>query len=377
MKGKSGETEGDRHVKTQGEAQATASMAAELERLRAENARLNAFFGNASDAFIVLDERRKILQMNEAATQLTGFQFGEGLHCGDVFMCRDEEGTALRDELCFGRCSFENKKSHPYVEMLLTHRDGTAFPVSVSYSYIPLPDGRENLLMVMRDLTIKKRLEQEQLAKNELEITLKERERLSRDLHDGLVQSLAFLGLKSKMAYSQLENGNGERALQSMEEIKSVIQESYSEIRQALYDLRTPITEDVVGYLMEYAQNFTLQTKIEATCVADENFPKFNNARTSIHVLKVVQEAMNNVRKHAQATAVAIHLHDRPAEVEIEIKDNGRGFDIQNPREDGVVHYGLTTMEERMHLIGGRVKVETEPGQGTRVSLFLRKDLLV
>lgn len=347
----------------------------ELERLRSENARLSAFFGYASDAFIVLNSNRKIIEMNEAAMELTGYINGQGMHCGDLFKCHDEQGRALRDELCFGSCTLNDEKSLPYTEMILRHPAGHSYHVSVSYSYIPVANGDVFLLMVMRDLTTKKRLEQELMVKNELEITLKERERLSRDLHDGLVQSLAFLGLKSKMALSQLDSEQVTRARNSVEEITSVVQESYSEVRQALYDLRTPATEDLAGYLGDYLQNFTLQTKIENSMEVADDFPKCHNQRTSIHVLKVVQEAIANVRKHAKATHVTLRLLTCDHEVLIMIDDNGQGFEVGKPTNDGIVHYGLTTMGERMHLIGGRIEVQSEPGQGTKISLYLNQQL--
>jgi len=346
-------------------------LEAEVARLRAENAKLSSFYHHASDAFIVLDEQRTIVAMNDAARRLTGFEHGEGLHCGDLFRCHDEQGNQLRDTLCFGRCTLELEASTPYVEMMLKHRDGHPYSVSVSYSFIPSETGRPHLLMVLRDLTVKKRLEQEQLAKNELEITLKERERLSRDLHDGLVQCLAFLGLKAKLAINQMESTSYERVKDSLNEMADVLNESYSEVRQALYDLRTPITADLASYLDEYLQNFTLQTRIETELHTDEQFPSCHNARTSIHVLKVVQEALTNVRKHSAATRVSVQLTREGETVRIAICDNGRGFEVGQPSDDGLVHYGLTTMEERMQLIGGHINVRSQMGAGTEVVLVL------
>ena len=326
------------------------NMQQELEALRAENARLSAFFGYASDAFIVLDSQRRIVEMNQAAMDLTGYTTGRGLHCGDLFKCRDEQGRALRDELCFGSCSLHNQESLPYTEMVLQHAAGHTYHVTVSYSYIPMANGEVYLLMVMRDLTLKKRLEQELLTKNELEITLKERERLSRDLHDGLVQSLAFLGLKSKMALSQLDSEQYQRARNSVDEITSVVQESYSEVRQALYDLRTPATEDLRPICANIYKMSPCKPKIENKVETDESFPKCTNPRTAIHVLKAVQEAIANTRKTRARYTGDRALATRGHEALIEIEDNGRGFEVGSPATDGIVHYGLTTMEERMQL---------------------------
>jgi len=201
--------------------------------------------------------------------------------------------------------------------------------------------------------------------------TLTERERIAREIHDSLAQVLTYVHTKSQAVGELLRRGDLETATAQLEQLTETAFEVYADVREAILGLRTTVgrDRDLFSALEEYLQRFTEQSGIQVTLEVTpgpEAFPF--RPECEIQLLRIVQEALTNVRKHAYATQAWIRFAVNGPWAVVTIEDNGRGFDPDHPRRSPWPCFGLQTMRERAEAIGGSLEVESRPGQGTQVT---------
>jgi len=199
---------------------------------------------------------------------------------------------------------------------------------------------------------------------------LEERYRLSREMHDGLAQTLSALGWQLDHLKMLLERGEREQMAQELTDTRQMVREAYMDVREAIDGLRLAVDHPggLAAALAEYVADFEKRTGIIASFEADaEQYPL--SPQAGLHLLRIVQEGLTNVRKHAAAHHVWVRLVRVGDQVELTIADDGKGFDPHLPR--GRHHVGLASIRERVHSLGGVLTLATSPGQGTRITVVV------
>jgi signal transduction histidine kinase len=196
---------------------------------------------------------------------------------------------------------------------------------------------------------------------------LEERAHLSRELHDGLAQNLWFAKLKvgrlSALPDLGLEAGG------LVEDLEGAIDAGLAEAHQAVYALRVsgeptgPLWDVIARYVGDFADRFGLRAEVECPSGRSGLCP-----RAEAELLRVAQEALNNVRRHADATVVRVRATVEDGRLELLVGDNGCGF---NPDAVGDRAYGVASMRERIALIGGELHIDSRPLDGTRVRMVV------
>lgn len=323
-----------------------------------------ALFQHASEGFVLLDAHRQILWMNPAAVELTGFTQGCGVHCGTLFHCHSDSANPLGNEGCFGNHALLTRKP-VNAELNIITKTGQTVSAAVEYSYIPAEDGQEYLLMSIRNISDRKRLEKERRQREALHYTLQERERLARDLHDGVVQDIAYANMQMKMLLEDATPAQ-QPDLSVLARLSQVLDESYVELRQALYDLTFRLKEDLPSYIRNYLQEYETRTGLKShfTILGQ---PLAVDVEISSQVAKVLQEALTNIRKHARAESIQVFLayHPQGQSLQLKVRDDGQGFDPEQQSLAG--HYGLRSMQARCELLGGSLVIDSSIGAGTTV----------
>jgi signal transduction histidine kinase len=193
--------------------------------------------------------------------------------------------------------------------------------------------------------------------------TLEERARLARELHDGLSQDLWFAKLKHERLMRQVPPEARELAT----EVTQALDAAITEAKQAVATMRAGAGRDrpLHELLAEAVEDFGERSGLRADFSAAD-LPASLPARTQAEVLRVLQEALTNVRKHADATVVRVNAELADQTLQLRVVDNGRGFRPEETSGDGM---GLQGMRERARLMGGELLVISEPSGGTRVQL--------
>lgn len=201
--------------------------------------------------------------------------------------------------------------------------------------------------------------------------TLEERERLGRELHDGLAQVLGYLHLKNHRAAGLLSSGEIAAVEAELGEMHEATQEALKEVRRSIFGLRTTLTPDIgiLSALTRYIQRFSQQSGINTQLVVGSDVTMELGPAAEIQLLRIVQEALTNTEKHAQANRAWVRLEIDDEAAVISIEDDGRGFDLEGIDRDG--HYGVHTMRERAECVEGHFEILTGMGQGTRVVVRL------
>ena len=198
-----------------------------------------------------------------------------------------------------------------------------------------------------------------------------ERERIAREMHDSLGQVLGFVNLKARVAADLINRGQAAVAAEELEQMRTAVQEAYQEVRQAILSLRaTAPGRGLVASLREYIQRLREQSGLDVRLEAGENlrFPPAVEAQ----VIRIVQEALTNVRKHARASAVTVRFAPDPGDgTVVTVSDDGQGFDLASVEAGRGARFGLLTMRERAESIGGTLSIESAPGRGTTVRLWI------
>jgi two-component system nitrate/nitrite sensor histidine kinase NarX len=200
-----------------------------------------------------------------------------------------------------------------------------------------------------------------------------ERGLLARELHDSIAQSLASLHIQAQLMRRAMARDDRPRMSEVLAEIELGLQESHGDVRELLVHFRTRTnTEDIEAALQVTLSKFERQSGVPATLtVHGYGLPLPSDVQ--VQALHVVQEALSNVRKHAQATHVRLDVWKQPV-WRFQVRDDGLGFnapggDAGSP--DGDTHVGLHIMRERAQRMGARLELSTEPGQGTTMTLTL------
>jgi nitrate/nitrite-specific signal transduction histidine kinase len=195
---------------------------------------------------------------------------------------------------------------------------------------------------------------------------MEERNRLARDLHDSVTQSLYGVTLFAEAAERLLMAGDVGLAADHIQELRLTAQESLREMRLLIFELRPLI-------LGEHGLAAALQVRLESvegrsgleTVLEVEGEDHRLPAEIEGGLYRIAQEALNNALKHAQAHQVKVYLRWEPSPIVLEISDDGAGFDLATIRQQGGL--GLPGMEERATQLGCRLSIQSQPGQGTRV----------
>ncbi|HSP54050.1 MAG TPA: GAF domain-containing sensor histidine kinase [Dehalococcoidia bacterium] len=231
----------------------------------------------------------------------------------------------------------------------------------------------QRLLDAMADLAAIAVQKATLLQKERQVAVLEERERLSREMHDSLAQVLGYLHLKAQDTQRALKRDDLPKVGEELEDMAAVAHEAYADVREAIIGLRAPVMPDggVTATLRDYLAKYSRRANIHAELVVEGDWrPRFS-PDVAVQLVRVVQEALTNVRKHANAEWARVRIGRSQGEAAIVVEDNGCGFNTDLLRETDVLSFGLRTMRERVERVGGRFAVDSVPGEGTRVQIFL------
>ncbi|OGO07447.1 MAG: hypothetical protein A3K46_03420 [Chloroflexi bacterium RBG_13_60_9] len=199
---------------------------------------------------------------------------------------------------------------------------------------------------------------------------LEERQRLAQNLHDAVNQSLFSAGLIAEVL-PRLWERDQEEARRSLEDLRRLTRGALAEMRVLLAELRpSTLTDGDLGDLLRLLSNaFTGRTNIPVTLSVNGEHTLPTD--TQVVIYRICQEALNNIAKHANASQVEIDLRRGEDGLELNIRDNGCGFEADEPARSG--HYGLGMMRERAEAVKAVLTLASRPGAGTEITLRWRE----
>lgn len=379
------------------------------DRKRAEEAvqlseeRLRLIIESATDhAILTLDEHRNVTLWSAGAAEIFGYSADEVIgRTGDiVFTPEDREAGVPEEEA-------ETARSEGRAEDERWHlrKDGSRFYASGVTK--PLRDsGVRGYVKVARDLTERKRFEEQLQAANDLlevRVTKRtaelaasnqslqaemetrnqlqrrlmsaqedERLRISRELHDQIGQLLAGLIL----GFRALEHGMDAKMVAKLHALRGIVEEIGREVHNLALELRPTALDDLglVAATQNYVESWAARTGIETDFYAGNADRLPPDIETALY--RIVQEALNNVLKHAKATRVSVLLERRNGQSIVIVEDNGRGIDVNQEIAAAQARgrLGVLGMRERLAVLGGTLEFESAPGEGT--TMYARVPLM-
>lgn len=201
-----------------------------------------------------------------------------------------------------------------------------------------------------------------------------ERLRLAREMHDGQAQVLAYVNTKAQVIDQLMADGDVEEARGHLTQMADAAREVYADVREGILGLRTAVDHDhdLAVVLREFSYRWQDQSGI-ALHLDIQGEARYER-EAELHLLRVAQEALANVRKHSKASDVFLSAHLTPARLTLEVRDEGVGFDPESKHEEkgGLGRFGLSSMKERCQAIGAELEITSAPDSGTRIHLTYR-----
>jgi len=210
---------------------------------------------------------------------------------------------------------------------------------------------------------------------------VEEQNRLARELHDNLAQAMGYIKIKAIMAHDMLAKQDIEKARSHLDELINTTSVLYTDIREAIFNLRNTDSNhgDFFSALQEYLTEYQQYYGLEVRFTMDDSSSLEFSPEVANQLMRIVQEALSNVRRHACALKVWIQCWQDQGEIMISIEDDGSGFDPSevSTKETSKQSFGLQIMRERVQYIKGELKIDSEPGKGTKIliqipSIYIR-----
>jgi PAS domain S-box-containing protein len=343
------------------------------ERMQSEEAiRIQAqIIDQIHDAVVSTDLNGIVTSWNSGAQRMFGYSPDEAIGQHISFVYPKELHKFLQDEVITPlRQKFEHQ-----IEVRMLRKSGQEFFAHLSLSVLRDASGDvTGMIGYSMDITSQVRTKQRlrQLSQKIVSAQEEERQRISRELHDEAGQALSALKIGLELIQSDLIDQPAPLH-QSLNEAMDLIDKTTEQIRLLAYQLRPPEL-DALGLspvLEELCHTYSENTHIVVQ-YHGVDLPELSDS-LAICAYRVVQEALTNVLKHAQAKHVDVILNYDAENIYINVNDDGLGFDkvavdSSTDRRSGL---GLLGMQERVQLLGGSLELKSEPGQGTRISVKL------
>jgi PAS domain S-box-containing protein len=352
------------------------------EALRTSEAKFRSVMDAAPDAMIISDHSGHIALVNSEAEKLYGYQ-REELQGQPVELLIPER---FREQHVGHHQNFVGSpRVRPLgagLELYGRRKDGTEFPLEISLSPLPTKDG---LLVIgaIRDITDRKRAEEELQAKSaalqESQANLQtlsgqlisardeEGKRLARELHDAFGQNLAVLNLQVSELESLLPS-KSDRAKETLLSLRDGIGSLAQQIQQLSRQLHPAVLRELgleIAVETECA-NYSEREGINVT-VFSANVPEDLPDDIALCLYRVLQESLQNIRKHAQTEEAEVRLVRIENEIVLAVEDSGNGFELKDIRRKGGL--GLVSMGERVRTVRGSVYISSRPDQGTLIEV--------
>jgi PAS domain S-box-containing protein len=314
------------------------------------------------EAMLVFDPKWRVASLNPAAESILGMpskrarghRIGELLPSLPDLSARLDASGVAQVEIDFG-----------------TGQNIRHYAISLS----PLKDHRGVMighLALVYDVSEQKKAQAQLLEQQRVVATLQERERLARELHDSLGQVLGYVSLQAQAIHKWVRDGKTDTAAIQLAQLVKVAQEAHNDVRGSILNLKTGPAEQwsflaaLRRYLAAYQEQYGIRTELGLLPEIDE---RTFDSDTGVQVLRVIQEALTNARKHGHARCVQVNFEQQDSQMRIIVADDGSGFDPGQLAGGGSNHFGLAFMRERMEQIDIRLAIESQPGAGTRVVL--------
>ncbi len=209
--------------------------------------------------------------------------------------------------------------------------------------------------------------------KNRLQVVKDERNIIANELHDSLAQSLASLRFQVRILDQSLQPVGDFMAFKTINSVEHALDEATTDLRELIAHCRVPIEQQgLVPAVKRAVEKFRKETGIHILLQCEEQTLALPS-NMELNAYRIVQEALTNIKKHANAYIVRVLLNrDNDGNIRILIENDGKGFDQEKIQSSEGDHLGLTIMKERAKHLGGNLKIESEPDEGTRVELRFR-----
>ncbi len=343
------------------------------QELRASEERYRGLFENAHDGIMLHDLEGNIVTANRAAEQVIGYSMAE-LSGMNVRNFLSHESLNLASQIRHKLLANEPVEQ-PY-EQQLTRKDGSKTLIQLSTSLVFEKGKPVAFQHIARDITEQKRMQENlrfylhQASRAQEE----ERKRISRELHDDTIQALVVLS-RQLDALASGDKGLSEESRHRIEQLWQQTNTIVQGVRRLSQDLR-PAALDRLGLLpalqwlaADVSQYSKIETKVNVTG-EERRLPE----EIELVLFRITQEAMRNVWRHAEATKAEVTVEFSQGKTRITVSDNGKGFNppstIGDLARDSKL--GLAGMQERAQLIGGKLTVRSQPGQGTSVTVEIQ-----
>jgi PAS domain S-box-containing protein len=348
------------------------------EALKQNLHRYEALFDHSNDGVFILSLDGRYQLVNQRGSEILGY-LPEQL-IGEHFSLNVSEDQ-MEDAQRRIEAALAGEDVLVY-ERIFTGVDGAPFPVEINLTVVRDENGEPlNFQTIVRDISERKRdqtrleelLQQVNhardnlslLSKKLLEVQESERRFLARELHDEIGQTLTGL----KLILDTLKTDN-EGEFQKKHRAIDLVNELLSRVRELSLDLRPPMLDDfgLVPAAQWMIEKYEQQTGI-MVYFNHENIDKDKRYSFEIEtgLYRVIQEALNNVARHARVNLVKVILAEDDQGISALVSDNGIGFDLNEKLHDAARSNGIMGMQERLGLIGGVIQIETAPGEGASV----------
>lgn len=203
-----------------------------------------------------------------------------------------------------------------------------------------------------------------------IEAQEQERQRLVRQLHDGPAQSLTNLILQAEIC-ERVFDSDTERARHELGELKSAVTATFQKVRDYMFDLRPMMLDDLglIPTLRRYVDHYNEKSGVPAALTVTGAERRFASYKEVV-IFRVIQELLANVRAHSHATRTQVFLDVSEDSVQATVEDNGGGFNVAEVLSAAQPRgLGLSTLKERVAMLGGEIRIDSAVGRGTKISL--------
>jgi PAS domain S-box-containing protein len=339
-----------------------------LDAMAESEEKYRQLFESDSDAMMIFDsETQQFEDANPATLDLFGYSKEEFL----TLKVEDISAEKDKTRVSITKVSNENAWDMKVPLRYFSRKNGSIFPGEISSGKFSSGD-RQKIIGAVRDITGRIQAEEKirALTREQIKVQENERNRIARYLHDHVAQDLSSLKIGLETLFDEPQKLSPEKK-KKIAEISRVLQESISSVRDLSYDLR-PAGMDQLGLVRtvyQLCEDFSEKNNVGVDFYSAGVKDLKLDFDTAINLYRLIQEALNNIKKHARADNVIIRLVASSPNIILRIEDDGKGFEVGIRLSKALKEkrMGLSNMEERVSLLAGRMDIKSRIGRGTRI----------